>query len=144
MHSEDAVIAQSKSLKATRSRRIGIHRAVKKFGLGGRKSLISKYRRTLEVREDERVVIITAEVLDLADIRVVLEEGPPAILSIRGERQFNEVDNHNNVRILTNGLRRFEATVLLPPEVDTRTLDACFEGCLLVVIGQKRQALASR
>ena len=113
-----------------------MHLTVKKLGISGRKCSASKP--AIAVRDDNRVLVIAINVLDLADIEAVLHSGPPALLSIRAQRQFNEVDRQRNVRIAANGSCRFEATIVLPPEVDERSVDACLEGANLIIIGNKR------
>ncbi len=123
--------------EATRRRRREIQLAVKKLGIRGTLSAKS-YKPAIVVREDERVLAIAINVLDLGDIEAVLDCGPPALLSVRGQRRFNEIAGPKNVRIAANGLCKFEATVVLPPEVDERTVDACFEGSNLLIIGKKR------
>ena len=138
MYSDEVAPSQLDPLEVARRRRSQIHLAVKKLGISGRKWPANSYKPAVTVRDDNRVVVIAINVLDLADIEAVLDSGPPALLSIRGQRQFNEVDRQRNVCIAAKGSCRFEATLLLPAEVDERTVDACFEGSNLLIIGKKR------
>ena len=124
---------------ASRSRRLAISRAVKRFGFQNEPS-VRWQEPKIEVRQDDRALTIAVDVLGLADIRVVLEEGPPAIISIEGKREFDGIEKQHSVKIAANGSSKFNATLLLPPEVDQRTVDACFEGSLLMLVGEKRPA----
>lgn len=95
-------------------------------------------RPKVEVRQDGRLLIIAIDVHGLADLRVVLEEGPPAILLIDAKKDFDAIEQQYNVKIAAKGSSKFNATLLLPPEVDQRSLAACFEGSLLMLVGEKR------
>jgi HSP20 family molecular chaperone IbpA len=110
----------------------------KKLGIRERKFSAIRHRPTMKVCEDERVLLIAIELLDLIDIEVVLDHGPPAVLSIHGKKQFQEVERQGEVSIATHDLRRFEATVVLPADVDERTVDTCFEGSKFVIEAAKR------
>jgi len=127
------------SAKASRSRRLAIRHAVKRLGFS-KKPELSELRQKpkIEVRQDDRTLAIIVDVLGLVEVRVVLEEGPPSILSIEGKQQFDDVDNCHNVRIAARGSSKFNATLVLPPDIDQRTVDACFEGSLLMLVGEKR------
>ena len=125
-------------LEVIRARRGEIQLVAKKLGLRGRKCSAKIYRPTVAVREDNDVLVIAVNVLDLADIQAVIDCGPPALLSICGHRQFNKVDKQRNVHFVTKGFCRVEATIVLPSEVDERTVEACFEGSNLIIMGKKR------
>jgi hypothetical protein len=138
MNSNELGSSQPDPLEVIRTKRGEIQLAVKTLGMRGRKCSAKFYRPTVAVREDNHVLAIAVNVLDLADIKAVLEYGPPALLLIRAQRQFNEVNKQRNVRVATNGFCKFEATIVLPSEVDERTVETCFEGSNLIIIGKKR------
>ena len=124
------------SPKASRSRRLAIRRAVKRLGFQTKPSELG-HKPKIEVRQDDRTLSIAVDVLGLIDVRVILEEGPPAILSIEGKKQFDNLENQHDVKIAANGSSKFNATLVLPPDVDQRTVDACFEGSLLILVVEK-------
>ena len=114
-----------------------MRRAVKRLGFRDEPS--ERWQEPkIEVRQDDRALAIAVDVLGMTDVRVVLEEGPPAILLIQGNRKFEGIEKQHSVKIAANSSSKFTATLLLPPDIDHRTVDACFEGSLLMLVGEKR------
>lgn len=120
------------------SRRQELHCLAKKLGIKDRKSAAIKHRPSMEVCEDERFLLVAIELLNLIDIEVMLDQGPPAILSIHGKEQFKEVERQGKVSIAKHELHWFDATLVLPAAVDERSVETCFEGSKLVIVATKR------
>jgi HSP20 family protein len=86
----------------------------------------------VELTEDERGFHLTAELpgLHKRDVHVSFDQG---VLTVRGEKRFEEERERGRVRIRERAYGSFERSFALPPAMDASAIDARFHRGVLEV-----------
>lgn len=98
----------------------------------------------LDVSENGKTVTVKAELpgLDAADVEILIREG---LLTIKGEKKFEEETKDETFHRIERGYGSFSRSVLLPAEVDEDAASAAFEkGVLTVTLPKAAKAKAKR
>ncbi|MFQ5526208.1 MAG: Hsp20/alpha crystallin family protein [Thermoanaerobaculia bacterium] len=88
----------------------------------------------VDVRESDDAFVFTAELPGLAkeDVAITLEEN---VLTLTGERKFENEETKNEFRRIERSYGRFTRSFTLPHEVDSEKVEAKYgEGILTVTI----------
>lgn len=90
----------------------------------------------LDVSEDGKNVTVKAELpgLDAVDVEILIHEN---VLTIKGEKKFEEEKKGERYHMIERGYGAFTRSLTLPAEVDEDKARASFEKGLLVVTLQK-------
>jgi HSP20 family protein len=95
---------------------------------------ISQWRPAVDIKEDENQFTILADIpgVDPKDIDVTMENG---VLSIKGERSSEQVDESNGFRRVERSDGRFCRRFSLPDTADAEKIEAkCKDGVLKIVL----------
>ena len=97
----------------------------------------------VDVRESDEAFVFTAELagLDKDDVDITVEDG---ILTLSGERQFNEEDSEKNYRRIERAYGAFSRSFKLPSAVDAERIEAKFTNGLLTVSVPKAEVAKAR
>jgi HSP20 family protein len=97
----------------------------------------------VDVRESEEAFVFTAELAGIAkkDVDITVEDG---ILTLSGERRFNEQDEEKNYRRIERAYGTFSRSFTLPSAVDAEQISATFEDGLLTVTVPKAEVAKAR
>jgi len=98
----------------------------------------------VDVSEKDDAFVVNAEVpgLDKEDIEVTLSEG---LLTIRGEKKFENGDDKTNYRRVERRYGSFARTLRIPDNVQTDAIDAAYkDGVLRVTLPKRPEAAPKR
>lgn len=97
----------------------------------------------VDIRESDEAFVFTAELagLDKEDVEITVEDG---ILTLKGERLFNEADEEKNYRRIERAYGTFSRSFTLPSAVDAERIEATFENGLLTVRVPKAEVAKAR
>lgn len=97
----------------------------------------------VDVRESEDSYVFTAELagLDKKDVDITVEDG---ILTLSGERVFNEEAEEKNYRRIERAYGSFSRSFKLPTAVDAENIKASFKNGLLTVSVPKAEVAKAR
>ena len=97
----------------------------------------------VDVRESEDAFVFTAELPGISkdDVEITVEN---SILTLKGERRFNEADGEKNYRRIERAYGSFSRSFTLPKAVDAERIDASFEDGLLTVNVPKAEVAKPR
>lgn len=101
---------------------------------------VAKWAPTTDVLETKDSLIIRAELPGMTekDINVEVENG---VLTIAGERKFDEETKEKNYHRIERAYGKFVRTLTLPTNVDSETIKATFnEGLLELTIPKKEES----
>lgn len=85
---------------------------------------------SMDVTEDDKAFTVTAELPGMTekDFEVTLVDG---VLSIKGEKKFDEGKNEGSYRWSERRYGRFERSLTLPPNVNTNYVEARYDNGVL-------------
>lgn len=95
----------------------------------------------LDVKENDAAILIEAELpgLDDKDVNLTLQDG---ILSITGEKKFEQSEEKDNFHVMERRYGSFQRMLRLPDTVDEEKVEAKFEkGVLKVTLPKKPEAV---
>ena len=97
----------------------------------------------VDVRESDEAFVFTAELagLDKKDVDITVEDG---ILTLSGERQFNDQEQEKNYRRIERAYGAFSRSFKLPSAVDAERIEASFTNGLLTVSVPKAEVAKAR
>lgn len=97
----------------------------------------------VDVRESDDAYVFTAELagLDKKEVDITVEDG---ILTLSGERHFNEEDEDKNYRRIERAYGSFSRSFKLPSAVDADRIEASFKNGLLTVSVPKAEVAKAR
>lgn len=92
----------------------------------------------VDVRESDEAFVFMAELPGIAkkDVDITVEDG---VLSLSGERRFDETDEQKNYRRIERTYGTFSRSFSLPSAVDAERVSASFEDGLLTVTVPKTE-----
>ena len=97
----------------------------------------------VDVRETDEAFVFTAELPGIAkdEVDITVEDG---ILTLRGERRFNDTDEQKNYRRIERAYGAFSRSFTLPSAVDADGIKAAFKDGLLTVTVPKAEVAKAR
>ncbi len=97
----------------------------------------------VDVRESDDAYVFTAELPGLAkdDVNITLED---SVLTLSGERRFEEEDEEKNYRRIERAYGTFSRSFTLPSQVDAEHISAKFKDGLLTVTVPKAELAKPR
>ncbi len=97
----------------------------------------------VDVRESDEAFVFTAELPGIAKeaVEISVEDG---ILTLSGERRFNEDDEEKNYRRIERAYGAFSRSFTLPSAVDPERIEARFQDGLLTVTVSKAEVAKAR
>ncbi len=97
----------------------------------------------VDVRESDEAFVFTAELPGIGkdEVDITVED---SILTIKGERRFNEEDEEKNYRRIERAYGSFSRSFRLPSAVDAERIAAVFENGLLTVTVPKAELAKAR
>jgi HSP20 family protein len=97
----------------------------------------------VDVRESDDAFVFTAELPGIAkeEVEITVDDG---ILTIKGERRFNENDEEKNYRRIERAYGTFSRSFTLPSAVDAERIQASFKDGLLTVDVPKAEVANAR
>ena len=97
----------------------------------------------VDVRENDDALVFTAELAGIAkdDVEITVDDG---ILTLKGERRFNENDEEKNYRRIERAYGAFSRSFTLPSAVDAEHVEASFQDGLLTVTVPKAEVAKAR
>ena len=97
----------------------------------------------VDVRESEEAFVFTAELPGISGeaVEITVEDG---ILTLSGERRFNEEDEEKNYRRIERAYGSFSRSFRLPSAVDAEKIEATFADGLLTVTVPKAEIAKAR
>lgn len=97
----------------------------------------------VDVRESAEAFVFTAELpgIDKKEVDITVEDG---ILTLSGERRFNEEEAERNYRRIERAYGAFSRSFTLPSAVDADNIAASFEDGLLTVTVPKAEVAKAR
>lgn len=98
---------------------------------------------SVDVRETEDAYIVTAELpgLNKDDVEVRVEDN---VLSLRGERRFENEENRDSYRRIERAYGSFHRSFSLPTHIDSAKVKAGFENGLLTLTVPKAETAKAR
>ena len=97
----------------------------------------------VDVRESDDAFVFTAELPGIAreEVDITVEDG---ILTLKGERRFNEQDEQKSYRRIERAYGSFSRSFRLPSAVDAERIAAAFENGVLTVTVPKAELAKAR
>ena len=97
----------------------------------------------VDVRESDDEFVFTAELPGIAkeDVEITVDDG---ILTLKGERRFNEENEEKNYRRIERAYGTFSRSFTLPSAVDAEKIAASFADGLLTVTVPKAEVAKAR
>lgn len=97
----------------------------------------------VDVRESDEAYVFTAELPGISKdaVEITVEDG---ILTLSGERRFNETDEEKNYRRIERAYGSFSRSFTLPTAVDPDHIEASFKDGLLTVNVPKAEVAKAR
>ena len=97
----------------------------------------------VDVRESDDAFVFTAELPGIAkdEVEITAEDG---ILTLKGERRFNEKDEEKTYRRIERAYGSFLRSFKLPSAVDAENIEASFADGLLTVTVPKAELAKAR
>lgn len=98
----------------------------------------------VDVRESDDAFVFTAELPGIAkeEVEITVDDG---ILTLKGERRFNEDDEEKSYRRIERAYGSFSRSFKLPSAVDAERIEASFtEGVLTVAVPKAEVAKARK
>lgn len=97
----------------------------------------------VDVRESDDAFVFTAELAGIAkkDVDIAVEDG---VLTLSGERRFNEKDEEKSYRRIERAYGSFSRSFTLPSAVDAERVSASFKDGLLTVTVPKAELAKAR
>ncbi len=97
----------------------------------------------VDVRETDDAFVFTAELPGIAKeaVEITVDDG---ILTLKGERRFNENDEEKNYRRIERAYGSFSRSFTLPSAVDAERIEASFKDGLLTVDVPKAEVAKAR
>ncbi|MEJ2124604.1 MAG: Hsp20/alpha crystallin family protein [Alphaproteobacteria bacterium] len=95
----------------------------------------------LDVKENDTAILIEAELPGLAegDVDLTLQDG---ILSITGEKKFEQSEEKDNYHVMERRYGSFQRMLRMPDTVDDEKVEAKFDkGILKVILPKKPEAI---
>ena len=91
----------------------------------------------------DEAFVFTAELAGIAkdDVEITVEDG---ILTLKGERLFNETDEEKNYRRIERAYGAFSRSFTLPSAVKAESIEASFQDGLLTVTVPKAEVAKAR
>jgi len=114
------------------------------FGTGGREGLEpSGWMPAVDIRETEEAFVFTAELPGLAkdDVSITVED---KILTLSGERSWNEDEEKNSYHRIERTYGSFSRAFTLPNAVDASKVEAKFKDGLLTITVAKAEEVKPR
>lgn len=104
---------------------------------------IGAFTPSIDVKEDEKAIIVKAELpgMEEKDVELLLSDD---VLTIRGEKKAEKEDKGKNYYHLERSYGAFHRVIPLPAEVDSQKVEATFKnGVLSVVLPKTAKAKAA-
>ena len=97
----------------------------------------------VDVRESDEAFVFTAELPGITkeDVAITVDDG---ILTLKGERRFNDSDEEKNYRRIERAYGTFSRSFKLPSAVDAEKITAAFADGLLTVTVPKAEVAKAR
>jgi HSP20 family protein len=97
----------------------------------------------VDVRESDDAFVFTAELPGIAKdgVEITVED---AVLTLKGERRFNDKDEKKNYRRIERAYGSFSRSFTLPSAVDAERIEASFADGLLTVTVPKAELAKAR
>jgi HSP20 family protein len=119
-----------------------LQREFNRFFEGERKqeTALNAWTPAVDVYEDENAFLIKVDLPEVSreDVKVNLEEN---LLSISGERRFENEDRRDNYHRVERSYGQFYRSFTLPPNVNVEAIDAQYkDGVLRLTLPKKEEA----
>ncbi len=110
---------------------------------GGHPTSTTGWTPATDIRESEEAFTVIAELPGLAkkDVDVTLENN---VLTVRGERRFENDDNQDNYHRVERTYGRFQRSFTLPNGIDAANVSATFDHGLLTLTVPKAETARAR
>jgi len=110
-------------------------------GLLSRDERVGLLTPSIDVKEDDKSIVVTAELpgLDEEDVEVTFRDG---VLTLKGEKRLEEEKKEDNYHITERRYGSFQRSFTVPESVDEAKIEATFDKGVLTVNMAKRPAAA--
>ncbi len=111
-------------------------------GLGRRFAETQVMTPTLDVKENEKEIIVKADLpgMDEKDINLTIHNG---VLSLRGEKKSEHTDERENYHVMERSYGSFQRSIRLPETIDDDKAEARFDKGVLTITLPKRPEMVS-
>ncbi len=111
-------------------------------GLGRRFAETQVMTPTLDVKENEKEIIVKADLpgMDEKDINLTIHNG---VLSLRGEKKSEHTDERENYHLMERSYGSFQRSIRLPETIDDDKAEARFDKGVLTITLPKRPEMVS-